>query len=69
VEKLRLKKLDAIVANDISRSDIGFNATHNEVLLLFANGETLTIPRSPKPLYCPANPGSIIESVSRCPRD
>jgi phosphopantothenoylcysteine decarboxylase/phosphopantothenate--cysteine ligase len=49
-EKLRRKKLDAIVANDISRSDIGFNATHNEVLLLFANGEAFTIPRAPKPI-------------------
>lgn len=34
-EKMRRKNLDAIVANDISRADIGFEADENEVTLLF----------------------------------
>jgi phosphopantothenoylcysteine decarboxylase/phosphopantothenate--cysteine ligase len=38
-EKLARKGLDAIVLNDISRSDIGFDATDNEVTILTAAGE------------------------------
>jgi phosphopantothenoylcysteine decarboxylase/phosphopantothenate--cysteine ligase len=34
--KLRAKRLDAIVVNDISRSDIGFDSEHNEVTILTA---------------------------------
>jgi phosphopantothenoylcysteine decarboxylase / phosphopantothenate---cysteine ligase len=37
--KLRAKRLDAIVVNDISRGDIGFDATDNEVTLVTAAGE------------------------------
>lgn len=33
-EKLTRKRLDCIVANDISRSDIGFNARENEVSII-----------------------------------
>jgi phosphopantothenoylcysteine decarboxylase/phosphopantothenate--cysteine ligase len=32
--KLAEKKLDAIIANDVSRSDIGFNSEDNQVLLI-----------------------------------
>jgi phosphopantothenoylcysteine decarboxylase/phosphopantothenate--cysteine ligase len=39
-EKLVRKGLDAVVFNDISRSDIGFDATDNEVTILTAAGET-----------------------------
>jgi phosphopantothenoylcysteine decarboxylase / phosphopantothenate---cysteine ligase len=35
-EKLRAKALDAIVVNDISRADIGFDSDHNEVTILTA---------------------------------
>jgi phosphopantothenoylcysteine decarboxylase/phosphopantothenate--cysteine ligase len=35
-EKLQAKALDAIVVNDISRSDIGFDSEHNEVTILTA---------------------------------
>jgi phosphopantothenoylcysteine synthetase/decarboxylase len=34
--KLRAKGLDAIVVNDISRADIGFDSDHNEVTILTA---------------------------------
>jgi phosphopantothenoylcysteine decarboxylase / phosphopantothenate---cysteine ligase len=46
-DKLRRKKLDAIVVNDISRKDIGFDATHNEVTVVTADRET-SVPRSDK---------------------
>ncbi|HSZ70903.1 MAG TPA: phosphopantothenoylcysteine decarboxylase, partial [Solirubrobacteraceae bacterium] len=37
--KLREKCLDAVVVNDISRTDIGFEADANEVTILTAEGE------------------------------
>lgn len=33
-DKLRRKQCDMIVANDVSRADIGFDSTHNEVSLV-----------------------------------
>lgn len=33
--KLERKRCDMIVANDVSRSDIGFNSSENEVLLVY----------------------------------
>jgi phosphopantothenoylcysteine decarboxylase / phosphopantothenate---cysteine ligase len=45
--KLERKGLDLVVVNDISRSDIGFDAEHNEVTLLTA-GEERAVPRGPK---------------------
>ncbi|MGH7763980.1 MAG: bifunctional phosphopantothenoylcysteine decarboxylase/phosphopantothenate--cysteine ligase CoaBC [Candidatus Dormibacteraceae bacterium] len=38
VEKLKRKKLQAIVANDISRRDIGFGSEFNAGIMLFADG-------------------------------
>lgn len=38
-EKLLAKGLDAIVVNDISRADIGFDVDANEVTILTANGD------------------------------
>lgn len=46
--KLKRKNLDAIIANDISRSDIGFETDENEVTLLFADGSYQTLSRAPK---------------------
>ncbi len=37
--KLRAKGLDAVVVNDISRGDIGFDATDNEVTIVTGAGE------------------------------
>jgi phosphopantothenoylcysteine decarboxylase/phosphopantothenate--cysteine ligase len=47
-EKLERKRLDAIVVNDISRADIGFDAEQNEVLILTRTGGELHIPRAAK---------------------
>jgi phosphopantothenoylcysteine decarboxylase / phosphopantothenate---cysteine ligase len=46
-EKLARKGLDAVVVNDISRSDIGFDSTDNEVTIVFAEGER-QVGRRPK---------------------
>ena len=43
-EKLRSKKLDLIVANDISAKDAGFAVDTNRVTLLFANGTNEILP-------------------------
>lgn len=46
--KLRRKKLDVIVLNDISRSDIGFDTDENEVTLYFRSGEEVHLPKASK---------------------
>jgi phosphopantothenoylcysteine decarboxylase/phosphopantothenate--cysteine ligase len=46
-EKLTAKAVDLIVFNDVSRTEIGFDATENEVLLVSADGERL-VERAPK---------------------
>jgi phosphopantothenoylcysteine decarboxylase/phosphopantothenate--cysteine ligase len=38
-EKLARKGLDAVVVNDISRTDIGFDSTENEVTIVLADSE------------------------------
>ena len=47
-EKIRRKNLDAIVANDVSRSDIGFESDNNEVRIFFPDGEVLELPLTTK---------------------
>jgi phosphopantothenoylcysteine decarboxylase / phosphopantothenate---cysteine ligase len=46
--KLERKKLDALVVNDISRGDIGFDSEENEVTILTAGGDERRIPFGPK---------------------
>jgi phosphopantothenoylcysteine decarboxylase/phosphopantothenate--cysteine ligase len=59
-EKLLAKGLDAVVVNDISRADIGFQSTHNEVSILTASGEE-HIARAPKQQIAQA----ILDTVKR----
>lgn len=47
-EKVRAKRLDLIVANDVSRSDSGFGADTNLVTLFPSNGEPQELPLLPK---------------------
>lgn len=47
-EKMKRKKLDAIVANDVSRTDIGFESDNNEVRIFFPDGEVLELPLGTK---------------------
>ena len=47
--KLERKRLDAVVVNDISRGDIGFDVAENEVAILTADGGVQRVPFGPKP--------------------
>jgi phosphopantothenoylcysteine decarboxylase/phosphopantothenate--cysteine ligase len=46
--KLLAKGVDLIVANDVSRADIGFDVGDNEVVLLDRWGGTVAVPRRAK---------------------
>lgn len=48
LRKLREKNCDAIVANDVSRSDSGMESDDNEVTIFFRDGERQTVSRAPK---------------------
>ena len=48
VEKLKRKGLQAIVANDISRRDIGFGSEYNAGVLLFADGSRHELAKATK---------------------
>jgi phosphopantothenoylcysteine decarboxylase/phosphopantothenate--cysteine ligase len=43
-DKLRSKNLDVIIANDVSRSDSGFNTQTNAITILTRNQEALELP-------------------------
>jgi phosphopantothenoylcysteine decarboxylase/phosphopantothenate--cysteine ligase len=60
-DKLERKALDAIVVNDISRADIGFDAADNEVLVLSRDGGARAVPRSAKDAVAAA----ILDEVER----
>ena len=47
-KKLHEKNIDFIVANDISRSDIGFNSNDNEVTILGNDGSSCILPKMSK---------------------
>jgi phosphopantothenoylcysteine decarboxylase/phosphopantothenate--cysteine ligase len=48
-EKLRAKNLDAIVANDVSRGDVGFDTNENAITILSRDGQDpLELPRMSK---------------------
>jgi|JI10StandDraft_1071094.scaffolds.fasta_scaffold270029_3 phosphopantothenoylcysteine decarboxylase/phosphopantothenate--cysteine ligase len=47
-DKLKRKNADLFVANDVSRSDIGFSADENEVHLLFADGRVEKVEKAAK---------------------
>lgn len=46
-KKLASKRVDAIVLNDVSRADIGFNSDRNEVTIVTAD-ETIPVPEASK---------------------
>jgi phosphopantothenoylcysteine decarboxylase / phosphopantothenate---cysteine ligase len=60
-DKLERKGLDAIVVNDISRTDIGFNAAENEVLILNRDGSERAVPRMAKTAVAEA----VLDEVQR----
>ena len=48
LDKLERKRCDLIVANDVSRSDIGFDSDANEIVLFFSDGKIKRLPRAAK---------------------
>jgi phosphopantothenoylcysteine decarboxylase/phosphopantothenate--cysteine ligase len=52
--KLEAKGIDLLVANDVSRRDIGFDSEDNEVLLIDRWGGSHALPRMPKPAVADA---------------
>jgi phosphopantothenoylcysteine decarboxylase/phosphopantothenate--cysteine ligase len=48
LDKLRRKRLDFIVANDVSAPGIGFESEHNAVTILDRDGGVLELPRASK---------------------
>jgi phosphopantothenoylcysteine decarboxylase/phosphopantothenate--cysteine ligase len=52
--KLEAKGIDLLVANDVSRRDIGFDAEENEVLLIDRWGGSRALPRMPKSMVADA---------------
>jgi phosphopantothenoylcysteine decarboxylase/phosphopantothenate--cysteine ligase len=46
--KLKDKKLDMLVANDISRTDVGFDSDYNEVSVFYSDGRTEFLDRRSK---------------------
>ena len=46
--KLARKRIDFLVANDVSRSDIGFASEHNEVVVYRHDGAPIRLERAPK---------------------
>ena len=47
-QKYERKGCDLLVANDVSRADIGFDQSDNEVTLLFPDGGQQTLPKAGK---------------------
>jgi phosphopantothenoylcysteine decarboxylase/phosphopantothenate--cysteine ligase len=62
--KLERKHLDAVVVNDISRSDIGFEAEENEVTIVTRDGAE-AVPRSSKAEVA----GRILDAIERLRTD
>jgi len=63
-DKLRRKRLDAVVVNDVSRPGIGFDAADNEVTILASDGTSITVPRAGKELVARA----VLDEVERLRR-
>jgi phosphopantothenoylcysteine decarboxylase/phosphopantothenate--cysteine ligase len=64
--KLERKGLDAVVVNDISRSDIGFDAGDNEVVIITAAADR-RVPLAPKPQIASAIVDAIEELRANLP--
>jgi len=48
MEKIKKKGLEFIVANDVSRNDIGFNTDENEVSIIYKDGKLESLPKMSK---------------------
>lgn len=48
LDKLKRKGCDLVIANDVGRTDTGFDSEENEVILCFPSGHTETLPKQSK---------------------
>jgi len=62
-EKLRAKHLDLIVANDVSRADVGMGSGRNEGHLIFADGEAIELPAMDKAVFAHRLLDAIVERL------
>jgi phosphopantothenoylcysteine decarboxylase/phosphopantothenate--cysteine ligase len=67
-EKLTAKELDFIVANDVSRSDIGFESDQNEVIVL-GGGTVARFERQPKRELAERLLGHFLDTVGKRERE
>ncbi len=67
--KLEAKKLDLIVANDISQADAGFSVDTNRVTLLFANGRRESAPLLEKTEVAQLVIASVTDQILKITRD
>ncbi|HKC24734.1 MAG TPA: phosphopantothenoylcysteine decarboxylase, partial [Thermoanaerobaculia bacterium] len=58
--KVAKKSVDLVVANDVSRAGVGFDADENEVVLVFADGREEALPRASKTVVA----GQILNRVA-----
>jgi phosphopantothenoylcysteine decarboxylase / phosphopantothenate---cysteine ligase len=66
--KLEAKGIDLLVANDVSRSGIGFDADDNEVLLLDRWGGARSLPKMPKTAVADAILSHVLSLRTAAPR-
>jgi phosphopantothenoylcysteine decarboxylase / phosphopantothenate---cysteine ligase len=66
--KLEAKGIDLLVANDVSRSGIGFDADDNEVLLLDRWGGARPLPKMPKTAVADAILSHVLSLRAAAPR-
>lgn len=64
-KKLNEKNLDVIVANEVGRSDRGFNADENQVILFTADGDRIDVPLTAKSEVANIIIGKVIEDLNK----
>lgn len=64
-KKLKEKNLDIIVANEVGRSDRGFNADENQVILFTADGDRIDVPLTAKSEVANIIISKVIEDLNK----
>ena len=64
--KLTEKNCDLLVANDVSRADIGIDSDDNELLIFFRNGDRKNLPRAKKTELARALLKIILDAREKC---
>jgi phosphopantothenoylcysteine decarboxylase/phosphopantothenate--cysteine ligase len=64
--KLAAKNCDLMVANDVSRADLGMDSDENELLIFFKNGEEKKLPRGKKTELARALLKIILNAREKC---